>query len=130
MPRRTPGEIRAGQPRRLEHRRPTVIRGLSASATRQIADFERAHRLRQGDVAWAFQRWVRTAHHANRQWPFWDGYVISTDDSLHSPSPHIRLTLEHAVHALRRKARRELYALISPLDDRYIARTVNNPHAS
>ncbi|GAA2052309.1 hypothetical protein GCM10009839_69580 [Catenulispora yoronensis] len=131
MPRRTPGEVRAGQPRRLKHHAPTVIRGLSASANRQIADFERANGLRQGEVASAFQRWAQTAHRANRRSPLGDGYhnMIATDDPLRSPSPHIRLTLEHALHILRRRARRELHALINPLDDRYIARTVNNPHA-
>lgn len=132
MPRRTAGEIRAGLPRRVEHRTPSVIRGLSASASHQIADFERANGLRQGEVASAFQRWLRTAHHANRRWPLVDGYhhLITTDDPLHSPSPHVRLVLEHVIHALRRKARRELHALIGPFDDRCIARTVNNPHAS
>ncbi|WP_306205256.1 hypothetical protein [Actinoplanes sp. RD1] len=39
----------------------------------------------------------------------------------------MRTLLEHAAWALRRKARRELRAALRPCDDRYQARTVNNP---
>ncbi|MFU8874898.1 hypothetical protein [Micromonospora sp. SL4-19] len=41
----------------------------------------------------------------------------------------MRTLLEHAAQALRRKARRELAEALRPLDDHYLARSVNNPFA-
>ncbi|WP_164842690.1 hypothetical protein [Actinoplanes solisilvae] len=39
----------------------------------------------------------------------------------------MRTLLEHAAWALRRKARRELCAVLHPYDELHHARTVNNP---
>ena len=132
MPRRSPGEIRSQLPRRIpRHRRatarwqPPVIRGLSSSANRQIADFEGAHSLHPGSVADAFRRWGKAGRRPRRD-PAPD---YGHDDSLHSGYYHVRTLLERATRALCPRARRELRRQLQLLDDRVIARTVNDPFA-
>lgn len=123
MPRRRPGEIRAQLlPRDTRHARRTVIRGLSASTNRQIAQFERQRHLPQGSVAGAFSRWERRASRPRngREWRY--GYPeVATD--------HIRTLLETALWNLRPRARRELQAALAPVDTRVHRRTINDPFA-
>src|SRR5262249_4338910 len=129
MPRRSPGEIRSQLPRRCRHGRSPVIRGLSASANRQIASFERSKCLHRGTVADAFRRWVQVGRRSHDR----DGVVRDYDaypEDWRSGDCHVRTVLEHAAWSLRRKARRELRAAIDPFDDRYEAHTVNNPFVS
>ncbi len=128
MPRRSPGEIRTCQSRRVDRaspgsvRRPPTIRGLSASANRQIADFERCHGLPQGYVAFTFMRWSARARRPRKAADEHYGY-------LDSPVGHIRMLLEQVTHSLRTKARREFSAAIRPIDEMVLARTVNDPFA-
>ena len=123
MPRRTPGEIRNQLPlRNTRHARRTVIRGLSASANRQIAQFERERQLPQGDVASAFLRWERRAARPYNAMQWHYGYSdVSTG--------HVRALLESALWNLRPRARRELLAALAPVDARILSRTVNDPFA-
>ncbi|WP_090799226.1 hypothetical protein [Asanoa ishikariensis] len=81
-------------------------------------------------MAYAFRRWElssqqRSAHrdgdsYAGRDHDDWP-------EDWRSGDCHVRTLLEHAAWALRRKARRELRHALRPLDDRYLARTINNP---
>jgi hypothetical protein len=99
-----------------------VIRGLSASANRQIAAFERVNGLHPGQVAHAFRRWSQFHRRHRLVQPH---ETVPEDWRAHDC--HVRTLLEHAAWALRRKARRELRAVLKPWDDLYEARTVNNP---
>ncbi|GLH98651.1 hypothetical protein [Phytohabitans aurantiacus] len=104
-----------------------MIRGLSASANRQLASFERANGLHQGEVAHAFRRWALSGRRRS----------VVTDNRCYDVYPenwragdfHVRTLLEFAMWALRRKARREFRDALRPLDDKYLRRTVNNPFA-
>ncbi|GIF54354.1 hypothetical protein Air01nite_04490 [Asanoa iriomotensis] len=102
-----------------------MIRGLSASANRQIAAFERANGFRAGEVAHSFRRWSISVRRPpdDRFWRWTDEHP----DAGCSRDPHVRTTLERATWALRRKARRELREAMRPLDDHYLSRTVHNP---
>jgi hypothetical protein len=123
MPRRTPGEIRSQLPLRdTGHDRRTVIPGLSASANRQIAAFERGRGLSKGDVALAFRRWALRAGRPRSAEEWHYGYSDV-------PTGHIRTLLEVAAWNLRSRARRELRAALAPIDARILRRTVNDPFA-
>ncbi|MER8234241.1 hypothetical protein [Streptomyces sp. NPDC094049] len=122
MARRTPGEIRSQL--RLRDtgriRRTTVIPGLSASANRQIARFERDRGLDRGDIALSLRRWALRAGRPRKAEEWHYGF---TD----VPTGHIRTLLELAVWNLRPRARRELRAALAPIDARVLARTANDP---
>lgn len=123
MPRRTPGEIRSQLPLRdTRHARRTVIPGLSASANRQIFQFERERGLSRGDVAIAFRRWTLRA---GRPRDAEERHYGCSD----VPTGHIRTLLEVAAWNLRARARRELRAALAPVDARALDRTVNDPFA-
>lgn len=129
MPRRSPGEIRSRlRPRRRGDGRPPVIRGLSASANRQIASFERANRLHQGEVAHALRRWAAQRSRP-RSTDFPELRYDLYPQDWRAGDYHVRTLLDHAVRALRRKARRELCATLRLPDDQYLRRTANNPFA-
>lgn len=103
-----------------------MIRGLSASANRQIAVFERGHGLTAGEVAHAFRRW-----NANVRRPCenHDRFYDRGDTDLRDGDYHVRTLLEITLCALRHKARRELSIAIGPADERVLVRTLNNPFA-
>lgn len=123
MPRRTPGEIRSQLPLRdTRHARRTVIPGLSGSANQQIAQFEREQGLPRGDVALAFGRWTLRAGRPRRTQERYYGYSDV-------PTEHIRTLLEVAAWNLRPRARRELRAVLAPVDSRILNRTINDPFA-
>jgi hypothetical protein len=103
-----------------------VIRGLSASASRQIAVFERGHGLPAGEVAHAFRRW-NTSFGQPRGEP--EPFYERDDTDLRNGDYHSRTLLEMTLRALRSKARRELSAVIGPADERLLDRTLNNPFA-
>lgn len=95
MPRRTPREIRSQLPLRdTRYDGRTVIPGLSASANRRIATFERGRGLPRGEVALTLRRWTLRAGHPH-----------SADDSHYGyadgPTGHIRTLLEVAAWNLR-----------------------------
>ena len=103
-----------------------MIRGLSASASRQIAVFERGRGLPAGEVAHAFHRWNKSVRQPRGEpEPFYE----RDDTDLRNGDYHIRTLLEMTLHALRPKARRELSAVIGPADERVLDRTLNNPFA-
>jgi len=127
MPRRSPGEIRTQLPRRrTHHRRAPVICGLSASANRQIAVFERSHGLLAGEVAHAFRRWNTDFRRSRGDL---DRFYVRDDTDLRNGDYHVRNLLEITLHALRSQARRELSAVIELADERVLNRTFNNPFA-
>lgn len=123
MPRRAPGEMRSQlPPRDTRHAIRTVIRGLSASANRQIAAFERERGLPRGDVALAFRRRALRAERPRSAEERRYGYSDV-------PTRHVRSLLEVTAWNLRSRARRELRAALAPVDARILGRTVNDPFA-
>lgn len=103
-----------------------MIRGLSASANRQIAVFERGHGLLAGEVAHAFRRWNADVRRPREDA---DRFYERDDTDLRNGDYHVRSLLEITLRALRPKARRELSAAIGPADERVLDRTLNNPFA-
>lgn len=121
MPRRSPGEIRAEQPRRRSAGSRQVIPGLSAATNHQIAYFEGRYRLPPGHVAHAFQAWALALH----SWPdhgpnHGRGTTIWRD-------MHARTLLQGVASTMNRKARRELLGAVAPLDDRFLTGTLPDP---
>ncbi|MFI6526593.1 hypothetical protein [Streptomyces uncialis] len=104
-----------------------MIRGLSASANRQIAVFERNHGLPAGELAYALARWIAAARRPPGDF---DLFCERDDTDLRNYDFHVRTLLEITVHALTRTARRELIAVIRPADARVLDRTVHNPLTS
>lgn len=101
-----------------------MIRGLSASTNRQIAHFERLHGLPAGEVAQSFRRWGYSARRPRGDVTPFYGY---DDTDLRSGDYHVRTLLEIVLYGLQTKARRELRAVIAPLDEQVLRRAVNNP---
>ncbi|MGW1652321.1 hypothetical protein [Streptomyces atratus] len=121
MPRRSPGEIRAQLPHRINRGTRAVIRGLSAATNRQIGRFERKNGLYSGDVAHAFRAWSQTVR---RSYP---SVELSCEGTTGWRDMHARTLLEAAMRTISTKARRELRKAVEPLDARFLARTLNNP---
>ncbi|MFD7996808.1 hypothetical protein [Streptomyces mexicanus] len=103
-----------------------MIRGLSASANRQIAVFEPSRGLSPGEVAYAFRRWNAIAR---RPLADVDPFYETGGTDLRSGDYHVRTLLEGTLHTLRSKARRELSTVIDSADERILRRTLNNPFA-
>jgi hypothetical protein len=127
MPRRRPAQVRAGLPiRQRPGQRVRQVSRVSAATLRAIAELERA-RLRPGAIAEALDGWGR----------FVRGPVRDLDDyapelcpcpgcQWHDPVVR-RQALRTALHALPTTAARELRALIRPLDEIYLARSIPEP---
>src|SRR6185437_1964494 len=98
-------------PYRVNRGSRAVIRGLSSSTNRQIAQFERKNRLYPGDVAYAFRVWAeilrRESPHAEPSY----GYGTTGWRDMHA-----RTLLEAVLHNMSLKARRELATAIEPCD--------------
>lgn len=122
MPRRAPSEIRIQLNLRSTR---TVISGLSASANHQVMQYEVLHGYRPGAVAHALRSWSSAARHL----PCSTGPHAA--DGFHGGNglPHARTLLERVLHALRGPARRELRAVLDPVDALYAASTLNDPSA-
>ncbi|MFD0375695.1 hypothetical protein [Streptomyces sp. NPDC127112] len=103
-----------------------MIRGLSASANRQIAAFERSHGLPAGEVAHAFRRWNTFVRETRGDLEL---FYERDDTDLRNGDYHVRTLLEITLHALRSKERRELSAVVGPADEHVLDRTLNNPFA-
>ncbi|MFI1586192.1 hypothetical protein [Embleya sp. NPDC020630] len=103
-----------------------MISGLSASANRKIAAFERSRGLPPGEVAHAFRRWRNTTR---RTLGDTEPFHEAADAGICRDDHHVRTLLELALHTLRTRARRELSAAIRPADERNLRRTLNNPSA-
>lgn len=129
MPRRSPGETRAELPWRRNHGSRTVIRGLSASANRQIARFERVNRLLAGTVAQSFAAWSRVAERRPLRTDRVEVFWADEHGEWGNIDLHPRSTIEQATRTMGTRARRELQKAVTPLDDRVLARTTQNPFA-
>lgn len=125
MPRRSPGEIRAQLPLRINRGNRVVIRGLSAFSNRRIAQFERKNGLQAGDVAHAYRSWNQALRRVGPHQELSYGYGTTGWRDMHA-----RTLLEAALQSLSAKARRELREAIEPLDACFLAHTVNEPFAS
>ncbi|MFD7262292.1 hypothetical protein [Streptomyces sp. NPDC059874] len=125
MPRKPPSQVRADlprAPRSWESR--AVIPGLSGKTLAEIARLEANHRhLGAGAAHRAFRHWHWTAHQRGP----WG--VYPEHDQCCDPSTGCRGTLERVRLSLPRPAGRELRAVLAPLDERFLARTLNDPFA-
>ncbi|MFF4015212.1 hypothetical protein [Streptomyces sp. NPDC001843] len=124
MARRSPGEIRAEQPRRVPAGRRVAIDGLCAATHHEIARFETRHQLPTGHVACAFRSWALALH----EWPDQGanhGYGTTGWRDMHA-----RTLLQDVATSMRRRSRREFLTVVASLDDRYVSRTLPDPHAA
>ncbi|AWZ17057.1 hypothetical protein DRB96_38385 [Streptomyces sp. ICC1] len=103
-----------------------MIRGISASTNGQLAHFERSRGLPVGEVAHAFHRWSSLARRPRRDLAPFYGY---DQGNLECGYYNVRTLLEIVLHALPKRARRELHALLAPVDAQILRRTAHNPFA-
>lgn len=125
MPRRPPALLRACLPvRERPGRTIRQVSRVSTSTLRAIADLERA-RLRPGEIAEALDGWARLAR----------GPARKLDNPASEACPccpgndqvEHRDVLRMALHALPTNAARELRALVQPLDEIFLSRSVPEP---
>src|SRR5437879_5945564 len=128
MARRSPGAVRARLPRRSRRYRYTIP-GLSPSVHRQIQDVELDAGLSLGEIAEAYLRYRSLALGPRRRNWIAD-WTPDQDYDWRVDHDDARCLLELALRNLRPRARRELQALIRPLDQAYEARSLPNPFAS
>lgn len=125
MPRRRPAQVRTRQPLR----RPRPIRQVSrvcATTSRAIAEFERA-RSCPGAIAESLDDWARFVHGPARAIAGY-GTELNPCPCCDSLDPALgRAVLRMALIALPAKAARELRALVRPLDELYLARSIPSP---
>lgn len=129
MPRKPVSRVRSDllrSPRRGDDR--AVISGLSAKAVAEIARIERrdyapgaAHRTLHGWRAMVYEPgpWV--------MYPRWSSEYPCCEPDWGGDH---RETLEAICRGLSRRSARELRAVLAPLDERFLARTLNDPYAS
>jgi hypothetical protein len=130
MPRRAPSQVGLDLPHRP---RPwdsrAVISGLSAKAVSEIARIER-RRYRPGDAYRALVRWRALACKPGP----WVMYAVQGDGSCECCDPFTgadsRAFLEELCSGLSGSSARELRLVLKPLDERFLARTLNDPFAS
>lgn len=125
MPRKPPSQVRADlpyEPRSWESR--AVIAGLSGKTLAEIARLERrSRRLGAGATHRAFKHWHWTVHQRGPR------VIYPVDDQCCDPSTGCRGALERIRLSLPRAAGRELLAVLVPLDEKFLARTLNDPYA-
>jgi hypothetical protein len=127
MPRRRPAQLRARLPiQQRPARRIRQISRVSASTLRAIAELE-SIRLRPGKLAEALDGWARFVHGPARAL-----HNYAPEDCLcpgcQWDDPVVRRqALRMALDALPTKAANELRALIRPLDEIYLSRSIPNP---
>jgi hypothetical protein len=124
MPRRRPAQLRARRPI-SRWPRPAIrqVSGVSAPTLRAIAELERT-RLRPGAIAEALNGWARFVHGPARARDNYAPEGCSCPGcQWEDPVVH-REALCMALYALPTKAARELRALLRPLDERYLARSI------
>ncbi|HEX6357615.1 hypothetical protein [Actinophytocola sp.] len=127
MPRRRPAQLRAAQPIEPRPGRKILqISGVSAATRRAIAELERT-RLALGDIADALDAWARFVRGPARTITDYEPEY----DCCQSHDPVVqRRTLLRALHALPTEAARELRALVQPLDDLYLTRSIPTPETA
>ncbi|MBT2482956.1 hypothetical protein [Streptomyces sp. ISL-94] len=125
MPRKPPAQVRADlprEPRSWESR--AVIPGLSGKTLAGIARLERRSRgLWPGATHRAFTHWHWTVHRRGPR------VIYPVDDQCCDLWTGCRGTLERVRLTLPRAAGRELLAVLAPLDEKFLARTLNDPYA-
>lgn len=120
MPRRRPGRVRAGLPRRRRARDDIgLIRGLSSAAQAEIRRIEHQKTYLWPGSTWsALVRWRSFVHHPNRR--LWDYESIGCTDWACCGDPQqAREFLEAVILAMSRRRSRELRSLVEALDRRY-----------
>ncbi|MCJ1679356.1 hypothetical protein MTF65_18815 [Streptomyces sp. APSN-46.1] len=129
MPRKAPSQVRSDLPRppsRWDSR--AVIPGISGKALADIARVER-YRYAPGAAWHALRHWRRLVYERGP----WVMYPSFVSDYPCCDPPWIgehRQILEEFLAVLPRRARRELRAVLAPLDARFLARTLNDPYAA
>jgi hypothetical protein len=130
MPRRRPAQLRTRSP--FQQRSAGSVRQVSrvsGATLRAIAEWERS-RLRPGKIAEALDGWSRFVHGPNRSM-----HDYAPEDcpcpGCQWDDPIVRREVLHeALHALPTKAARELRALLRPLDEIYLARSIPTPETA
>ena len=123
MPRRRPTPVRA---RELHGRPIRQVSRDSEPTLRAIARFERIHYL-PGSVAGALDSWARFVRGPARVIADY-GTELAPCPCCDALDPYMeRRVLRRALIALPARAARELRALVRPLDDLYLARSIPSP---
>ena len=127
MPRKGPSQVRKDLPAPPS---PQDERGvIPRVSARTVAEIHRVERVRywQGATYRALNHWRRTVYRRGPWtiYPAIDEYLGCCDSV-----GYCRGTLEVMCHLLSPRARRELRAVLAPLDERFLARTLNDPYAS
>ncbi|MCX4973798.1 hypothetical protein [Streptomyces sp. NBC_00620] len=116
MPRRRPGHIRAGIPRRTTPDAKPVIDGLSSRAMFEISHLERTRNyLQPGDIGKAVRLWKDYVHRPQGQ--LWHDHEWGNSDWDCWGSPfEARALLDTAMRAMTPRSARELRRIISRFD--------------
>ena len=123
MPRRRPAPARV---RELHGRPIRQVSRVSEPTLRAIARFERIHYL-PGSVAEALDSWSRFVRGPVRVIADY-GTELAPCPCCDALDPYMeRRVLRRALIALPARAARELRALVRPLDDLYLARSIPSP---
>jgi hypothetical protein len=120
MPRRRPGRVRAGLPRRRQTQdHLTVIPGLSSAALAEVRRIERQKKhLWPGSIGSAFVRWRSFVHQPNRR--LWDYKNDGCTEWACCGDPwQAREYLEAVTLAMSPRKARELRSLVEALDKHY-----------
>ncbi|WP_328927128.1 hypothetical protein OG429_22700 [Streptomyces sp. NBC_00190] len=129
MPRKPVSQVRADLPRKARRGDDrAVISGLSAKALAEIARIER-RAYEPGAAHKALRDWRETVHAPGPllMYPRWFHECPCCAPAWGGDH---RETLEAICHGLSRRSARELRAVLAPLDERFLARTLNDPYAS
>ncbi|MFG2994104.1 hypothetical protein ACGFZK_33225 [Streptomyces sp. NPDC048257] len=127
MPRKAPSQVRIGLPTPTPrpHERGVVPR-VSSGTLAAIARIEH-RRFSRGDTYRSLRHWHRTVYQRGP----WIIYPARDDDlSCCDWVGFCRGSLETVCLLLPPRARRELRAVITPLDERFLARTLHDPYAA
>lgn len=128
MARKAPSRVRSDLPRRSSRADGrAVVPEVSSRTLAEIARVER-DRYEPGAAHRALSAWRATVYQRGPWviYPDWGGEC----PCCHPPGDgDQRETLEAFCHVLTRRAARELRAVLAPLDARFLARTLGDPHA-
>ena len=127
MARRSPAVVRAGLPRRARSgTKFSVVSGVPEGATAEIQRVE-ALRLWPGAVGEALVRWAGVVYLPGRIDRVIEAAQYHGCPCCDPSEP--RDVLEQALAALTPGSRRALLSRVEPLDEVFLRRTVQNPHA-
>jgi len=124
MPRRRPEQLRALPVQQRPGRPIRQVSHVSASTSRAIAELERT-RLTPGDIAEALESWARFVRGPVRAILRYSPEACPCCE-WNDPVTR-RKDLRTALHVLPAKAARELLALVRPLDELYLSRSIPDP---